>query len=136
HDFDAHAGVRAHGRQADFFELIGIEIGGVRIERRDHAANRLLHELLVIDLVDVLALDALVDLGEEASLFPRKRGRRFWDIVPMLGSNVAGNSASEPEDRSRAESDQHARPHRHFLQTPPDVRWKYYRPQRPVNEIR
>src|SRR5262249_30702453 len=38
HDLDAHAGIRAHRGQTDLFELIGIEIGGMRIERRDHAA--------------------------------------------------------------------------------------------------
>ncbi len=70
--------------QADLFELIGVEIGGVRIERRDHAAYRFFHEGLVVDFVDVLALDALVDFGEEAGLFPRKRGGRTGGLVPVF----------------------------------------------------
>ena len=42
----------------------------MRIERGDHAADRLLHQLVVVDVVDVLALDALVDLSEQPGLFP------------------------------------------------------------------
>jgi len=46
-----------------------------------------------------------------------------------------GYGAGKTKDRSRAESDQRARPHRHFLQTPPEERWKYYSLPQPVNEI-
>ena len=42
----------------------------MRIERGDHAADRFLHQLVVVDVVDVFALDALVDFGEQARLFP------------------------------------------------------------------
>ena len=50
---------------------LAVEVGGVRVERRDHAAHRLLHERAVVDLVDVLALDALVDFRERSPLLAR-----------------------------------------------------------------
>ena len=70
HHFDADAGIGAHGAEADLFELVAVEEGGVRIERGHHAADRFLHQLAVVDVIDVLALDALVDLGEQPGLFP------------------------------------------------------------------
>src|SRR5256886_16815174 len=39
-DFDAYAGIGAHGAQADFLELLAVEVGRVRIECGDHAAQR------------------------------------------------------------------------------------------------
>src|SRR5262249_45676702 len=64
HDLDAHTGVGAHGAQADLFEFLAVEVGGMRIERGHHATNGFFHERVVIDLVDVFALDALVHLRE------------------------------------------------------------------------
>ena len=71
-DFDAYAGIGAHGAQADFLELLAVEVGRVRIECGDHAAQRLLHQGVIVDVVHVVALDALVDLGEQAGLLPRQ----------------------------------------------------------------
>ena len=50
----------------------------MRIKRAHHAADCFFHELVVVDLIHVFALDALVDFGEEARLFPGKSagGRR------------------------------------------------------------
>ncbi len=73
-DFDADAGIGAHGREADLLEFLAVEVGRMRIERRDHAAHRFLHELVVVDLVDVLAFDALVDFGKEPRLLPGQGG--------------------------------------------------------------
>ena len=70
HDFDADARIGAHGAEADLLEFIAVEEGGMRIERRHHASDRLFHQLAVVDGIDVLALDAFVDLGEQTGLFP------------------------------------------------------------------
>ena len=44
----------------------------MRIERPYHAADRFLHQLVIVDVIDVFALDALVDFGKETRLFPRQ----------------------------------------------------------------
>ena len=81
----------------------------MRIERGDHAADRFLHELLVVHVVHVLALDALVDFGEQARLLPRKCGRRLHGFVrPALGLDVTGDGTGKTKHRSRDESDQRA----------------------------
>ena len=119
--FDADAGVGAHGGEADLFELVGVEEGGVRIERRDHAADRFLHELLVVDVVDVLALDALVDLGEQAGLFPRERVGRRPSLASSGRRSAMTSPAMAPEKPNTApahESDQRARSHRHVCTDP------------------
>src|SRR5207302_4496176 len=72
-DLDADAGIGAHRGEADLLELLAVEIGRVRIERRDHAAQRPLRQAVIIDVVHVVALDALVNLREEARLLPRQR---------------------------------------------------------------
>ncbi|MEJ1964339.1 MAG: hypothetical protein WDO56_23470 [Gammaproteobacteria bacterium] len=96
HHFDAHARVGAHGGQPDLFELVGVEVGGMRVERCDHAANRFFHELLVVDFIDVLALDALVDFGEQPRLFPGQRAGGAQSFVrTALGHDVAGYGAGK-----------------------------------------
>src|SRR5262249_22704546 len=63
HDFDPHAGIGAHGAQADLFEFVAVQVGRVGVERGHHAPNGLLHQRMVVDVVDVLVLDAFVDFG-------------------------------------------------------------------------
>ena len=108
HHLDADAGVGAHGGQADLVELLAVEVGGVRIERGDHAAHRLLHERVVVDVVDVLALDALVDLGEQARLLPRQAGARglrqrlAGTRRAAVGEHAAGEGTAESRESTPA----------------------------------
>ena len=62
--FDADAGVGAGGADAQVGVFLGIEIGRVGIEPADQAAQRVVDELGVSDVVDVFALHALDDFGE------------------------------------------------------------------------
>ena len=65
-DLDTDAGIAAGGADANLVVLLAIEVGGIGIETADHAAHGVLDQLAVVHLVDVLALDALEDLGELA----------------------------------------------------------------------
>ena len=70
HDFDADTRIGPHGAEANFLELVVVEERGMRIERRHHSSDRLFHQLAVIDRIDVLTLDAFIDLGEQTGFFP------------------------------------------------------------------
>jgi len=65
--------------------------------------------IFVVDLVDVLALDAFVDFGEQAGLFPGELLRALQRFVgPTLGLHVSGYGTGKTKHRSRDESDQRA----------------------------
>src|SRR5882762_10524317 len=49
-DFDADARIGAHGAQADLLELVAVEVGRMRIERGQHAAQGLLHQGVIVDV--------------------------------------------------------------------------------------
>ena len=125
HHLDADAGIGAHGREADLVEFLAVEVGRVRIERRDHAADRFLHQGVVIDLIDVIALDAFVDLGEETRLLPRQpraAGGRLAvrrQRVRPVGEHAAAESPAEAEERPRCECDERAFRLRHGVESSP-----------------
>ena len=81
--FDADAGVGAGRAHAQVGVFLGVEIGGVRIEAVHQAAQRVVDERGVLDVVDVFALDALHDFGELCGFGRRQGGfrgglRRVW----------------------------------------------------------
>ena len=121
HHLDADARVGAHGGQADLVELLAVEVGGVRVERGDHAAHRLLHERVVVDVVDVLALDALVDFREQARLLPRQAGARglrqrlAGTRRAAVGEHAAGEGTAEAENDPRGEGEERARARLHVI---------------------
>ena len=107
---DADARVGAHGAEADLFEFLVVEVGRVRIERGDHAAHGLLHEGVIVDVIDVLALDALVDFREQARLLPVERGHRgARRLARALRQHAARQRPAESEHDAGDESDQRAR---------------------------
>jgi hypothetical protein len=55
--------------------FLGVEIGRVRIQAGDHAADRFGDELLIFHRLDVALLDRVVDLGKRPQLFERQGGR-------------------------------------------------------------
>jgi hypothetical protein len=92
----------------------------VRIEGRDHTANGFLHQRVIVDLIDVLSLNTLVDLGELTRFLPRQRRRipRRHQLTRPLSQHAAGHCGGKSKYRSRNESDQRARSHRHVLKPP------------------
>ena len=72
-DLDPDARIRAHRAQANFLELVVVQECRMRIETGDHAAHRILEQLVIIDVIDVVALHALEYLGEQVRLFPGQR---------------------------------------------------------------
>ena len=65
---DAKAPEFALGAHLQFTEGVSIEIGRVRIEPGDHAADGFGDELFVLDVFDVVGLDRAKDVGELAKL--------------------------------------------------------------------
>ena len=72
----------------------------MRIERGDHAADGFFHELAVVDVVDVLALDALVDFSEQTRLFPGQGGCGGG----ILGCGLRGRAPVSASPAAAAES--------------------------------
>ena len=72
-DFDAEAAEFALRADLQLAECILVEIGRMRIEPREHAGDGFGDELLVVDRLDVVALDAAEHFGERAQLFDRQR---------------------------------------------------------------
>ena len=71
---DPDAWIAAGGAATDVLVLTPVEIGGMRIEARHHAARGLVEQPLGRDLIDVFAADAAEDLGETPCLCGRQRG--------------------------------------------------------------
>src|SRR5262249_52304261 len=109
----AAGGIGAHGADANRVELLAVEIGGMRIEGGHHAAQRLLHQYVIVDVLDVVALDALIDFSEEARLLPaedraigRGRGAR---LMRPLGEHAPAERAAAADDAAREERGPRAR---------------------------
>ena len=120
-DLDADAGIGAHRAQPDLFELVTIQVRRVGIERGHHAANGLLHEGMVIDVIDVFVLDSLVNFGEQARFLPRKGIGAFrWacGIGALPGQHATSHGAGKTKDRPRDESD-HVRDRVDMSSNPP-----------------
>jgi len=72
----------------------------MRIERTHHAAYGFLHELVIIHVVHIFALDARVDFREQTGVFPGKRGSGSAGLCSINLSarrGVAGQGASYPQ---------------------------------------
>jgi hypothetical protein len=65
-DLDAEADEFAFGAFAQFAVGGAVEIGRVRVERGDHAADRLGHQLALLDRFDVVGLDQAIRIGQLA----------------------------------------------------------------------
>src|SRR5690606_28799887 len=88
---DAASAELALRADLEFAERIGVEVGRVRIEARQHAADGLGDQLAVRHRLDVVRLDRAEDLGELLELVQGEPG----DLVPLC-------------DRIDADADQHA----------------------------
>jgi predicted Zn-dependent protease with MMP-like domain len=65
-NLDAEADELAFGAFAQFAESLAVEIGGMGVERADHAGDRLGEELAALHRLDVVGLDEAVGIGEPA----------------------------------------------------------------------
>jgi hypothetical protein len=55
-----------------------------------HAGDRFLHQLLVVNGLDVVLLDRTEDLGELTDLFE-------WDLSPRVAERVRGNAKADKD---------------------------------------
>jgi hypothetical protein len=75
-DLDAETAEFALGADLEVLEGLGVEIGGVRIQPGEHAADRVGDQLLVLHRLDVALLDRVEDVGIGAQLVDRQRQGR------------------------------------------------------------
>ena len=69
----------------------------MRVQTGQHAGDRLLHQLAILDRLDVVGLDGAEHLGELADLLQRNRAVR---IAEGIGGQAIADR--EPGDRSNA----------------------------------
>ncbi|MBS1239239.1 MAG: hypothetical protein H6R38_557 [Deltaproteobacteria bacterium] len=67
-NLDADAGEFALGVDLQVLEGVGRQQGGVGIQPLEHALDGLLDEVLGLDLIHVVLLDQLDDIGEDLQL--------------------------------------------------------------------
>jgi hypothetical protein len=96
---DADAGIFPAGADTDVLELGRIEQGGMGVEVGNHAADRGVDELAVIDHVDIVALHAFHDLGKQARFLPRQG----VSLGRLLGHHGRSQRNQEPERDAKAD---------------------------------
>ena len=70
-DLDPNPGIGAARARLHVLEFIGRHERRMIVQCLDHAANGALHELVVIDRIDVVVAHALDDFGEQPRIAPR-----------------------------------------------------------------
>ena len=74
---NAEAAELAGGRDGDVLELVGIQIRRVRVQARQHAANRRLQQRVVVNLFHVVLLNAVENLHKGLEFRQGKLGCGF-----------------------------------------------------------
>ena len=103
-DLDADAGISAGGADAQVGVFLGVEIGRVRVEAADHAAQRIVDEPRTVHLVDVFALHAVEDLGNLRRIGGGKRCLRGGRSHGLSGG---GRGDVAVREHGAAQRDQH-----------------------------
>src|SRR6266571_669579 len=98
-DLDAQAAELALGADLKLAERFLVQVGRMRIEPGEHAADRFGDELLVLDRLDIVVFDRAEHLGKGAQLVHRQRKAR------RLALSHGGEVEAEQDPRQHA--DQH-----------------------------
>jgi len=97
----------------------------MRIERGDHAADGLVHQRVIVDVIDVLTLDPLINFSEQPRFFPWQGSSRLRSslgrFARVFREHTAGQCGGKPKDSPRDESDQRSRSRRHHFLKPPGL---------------
>jgi hypothetical protein len=72
-DLDAEADEAALHLFAQLGQVLLVQVDGMRVERIHHAGDGVRQQLLVVDLLDIIALDQGVHVGQLAQLVQRQR---------------------------------------------------------------
>ena len=86
---DADPGVLPGAADLDLIVIIAVEVGGVRVKRGDHPARRRLQQGVIVELLDIVVLDALDDRSEGARVLPRDHWRRCRGLVRIHPADQA-----------------------------------------------
>jgi hypothetical protein len=90
-DLDAEPAELAGGADAQVAVGVRVEVRRVRVEPAEHAADGAGEQLAVVDVLDVVALDAAEDLGEGAQVVERQAlVASGTGCSVTAGSSVAG----------------------------------------------
>jgi hypothetical protein len=94
-DLDAEPSELALGADLQLLERLGVEVGRVRIEARQHAVDRLGDEPLVLHGLDVVGLHRAEDVGEGAQLLDRQGRARgaIGDRLEIQADQNTGHDA-------------------------------------------
>ena len=98
-DFDAEAAELALRADLQLAERFLVEVRRMRVEAGQHAVDRFGDELLVLDRLDVVALDRAEHLGEGAQLLDRQRRARraLGDRREIEADQNAGDGADDDQ---------------------------------------
>ena len=99
---DADAGVLARARDLDIVVLVAVEIGRIGIQRGHHAPHGGLQQAMIVDGLDVLALDLTHHLGEQLGILP-------GDVLPQHCGLVRKHSARERQRHADRYTRRHER---------------------------
>ena len=89
----------AGGGHAHVLELLDVQVGRVRVQPGQQAADRVLDQHLVLDLFNIGRLDLAQDLGKGLQI-----GQRQVDgLVVTGGKNAGGQGQAQPEQGTNAD---------------------------------
>src|SRR5690606_1107224 len=97
-DLDAEAADLALRADLQLLDRLRVEVGRVRVEAREHAVDRLGDEALVLDRLDVVALDRPEDVRERTQLLDgQRRVRAIGDGLEVEADENTGHRAYDDE---------------------------------------
>ena len=101
-DLDAQAAELALGVDLQFLEGVLVQIGRVRIQPGEHAADGVGDQLVVLDGLDVVGLDGAEDFAELAKLVQRKDVAAGVAAFGQCGKAQAERNAGDGTDADEA----------------------------------
>jgi hypothetical protein len=111
-DLDAESAELAAGADLEVAVLLAVDIGRMRVESRQHAADGILDQGLVLDLLDIVLLDASEDIGEgsqrvERQILGRFSGRSGLDRGRLLGAGDGSDQKTKTQRKDELKKAHH-----------------------------
>src|SRR6185312_16180070 len=100
-DFDAEPAELAPGLDLHVLVDLGVHVAGVRVERREHALDGILHQRLLVDRLDIVAPHPLQHVAEQVELLVEFAlvGRRLVLGLVLGQHGGQGHAGAEGQNR-------------------------------------